>query len=978
MSRWNILKRLYFIVLLFVVPSSYVCAQHKGINFQAVFKKPDGTFPTVSGVTATVQFLDPVSRCVLREEEHHGKNLSNGYLHLVIGDASALLPNGKKPSPVLSLAESMNNRVVRTGLTCVDVHNNIIATNQTYSPTNLDHRILRVRVNIQGEDVAADFNMRAVGFAVNTEMLNSKTDSDFINIKSSKGVTQDHIESIFEQFTKLNAILGKTNSSGNSLDVNITGNAATATTATTLTGGVNVLLPAQASQGGKYLSTNGTDSSWSTVASSAGTITELNPGTGLTGGGDTGAVTINLNNLATEGTYTKVITDAQGRVVNGSTLGASDIPSLDASKITTGTFSGTRVTGLGIEKLINSSGKYFNYKPNNVACAGGETLKYDSALNSGSGGWKCATDHVGILPSDSDYAAKGLVKFNTDPATSGVNITSGVATVNAGTTANSIVKLDALGKLPAIDGSQLINLLAPSSFTGSLAGDVTGTQGATVVGKIKGQTVTATATLAGQVLKYAGSNNWIPGFVTMEDLRTSATGTNSFAGSCGANQTLTFNSVGDVMSCQSISITKSQVSDFPTLSVVATSGSYNDLSGKPTIPATQVNSDWNAVSGTAQILNKPTLGTLAAKNIVTTADLAIGAVTSVKIVDNSVTDAKIQGMDSIKLTGTIAVDLLPVAGVDEEGIVNQLAQSFSGAKTFLNSLITEGTVSVADLVTANGGVSTTTLSASSLGQFDRLKLANSSSSCDVSIEGSLRYNTTKKKMEFCNGNSWIVLNVGDPCFVGSPSPGTVCHSGAIFLGVLSPGSTTGTGTNKYMTTPGGCGEIPAGQIGGGTGPAAWPSTDFTPTCSGTDSLTKYWNDGTSNYYDFPNLTNYTATDGTGYGATNTDNKYGSQNAVEIVANTEAGQGGYHAAARYCDKLVYGGYNDWYLPNRYELNLFYTHKASIPGLDLTDQNWYWSSTEGSIGVTSWRQRFSDGYQIPSVKIVDLRVRCVRRF
>lgn len=47
------------------------------------------------------------------------------------------------------------------------------------------------------------------------------------------------------------------------------------------------------------------------------------------------------------------------------------------------------------------------------------------------------------------------------------------------------------------------------------------------------------------------------------------------------------------------------------LATVATSGSYNDLSNKPTIPAAQVNSDWNATSGKAQILNKPTLATVA-------------------------------------------------------------------------------------------------------------------------------------------------------------------------------------------------------------------------------------------------------------------------------------------------------------------------------------------------------------------------------
>ena len=47
--------------------------------------------------------------------------------------------------------------------------------------------------------------------------------------------------------------------------------------------------------------------------------------------------------------------------------------------------------------------------------------------------------------------------------------------------------------------------------------------------------------------------------------------------------------------------------DKVTLSAVATSGSYNDLKDKPTIPSEQVNADWNATSGKAQILNKPTI-----------------------------------------------------------------------------------------------------------------------------------------------------------------------------------------------------------------------------------------------------------------------------------------------------------------------------------------------------------------------------------
>ena len=54
-----------------------------------------------------------------------------------------------------------------------------------------------------------------------------------------------------------------------------------------------------------------------------------------------------------------------------------------------------------------------------------------------------------------------------------------------------------------------------------------------------------------------------------------------------------------------------QILNKPSLAAVATSGSYNDLSNKPTIPAAQVNSDWDSTSGVSQILNKPTLATVA-------------------------------------------------------------------------------------------------------------------------------------------------------------------------------------------------------------------------------------------------------------------------------------------------------------------------------------------------------------------------------
>lgn len=53
----------------------------------------------------------------------------------------------------------------------------------------------------------------------------------------------------------------------------------------------------------------------------------------------------------TGGTYTKVITNAQGQVTSGDNLVASDIPALDAAKITTGTFDVARIPALDAAKV---------------------------------------------------------------------------------------------------------------------------------------------------------------------------------------------------------------------------------------------------------------------------------------------------------------------------------------------------------------------------------------------------------------------------------------------------------------------------------------------------------------------------------------------------------------------------------------------------------------------------------------------------
>ncbi|QLY24842.1 hypothetical protein HW988_15620 [Bdellovibrio sp. KM01] len=142
-----------------------------------------------------------------------------------------------------------------------------------------------------------------------------------------------------------------------------------------------------------------------------------------------------------------------------------------------------------------------------TGAANGKVLKYSS------GTLVFADDDTGSTVVDSSYSAKGIVQFNTNAATSGMTVVAGVATVNTGTGANQIVKLDGTGKLPAVDGSQLTGVVASSAttagsatnFSGSLVGDVSGTQGATSVDKIKGAAVDTTGIATGKILKYDGT-----------------------------------------------------------------------------------------------------------------------------------------------------------------------------------------------------------------------------------------------------------------------------------------------------------------------------------------------------------------------------------------------------------------------------------------------------------------------------------------
>lgn len=105
------------------------------------------------------------------------------------------------------------------------------------------------------------------------------------------------------------------------------------------------------------------------------------------------------------------------------------------------------------------------------------------------------------------------------------------------------------------------------------------------------------------------------------------------------------------------------------LATVATTGDYNDLSNLPSIPSAQVNSDWNATSGVAEILNKPSIPSIAGL-VPDTRNLTINGTTYDLSADRSWT---IAGGGAIAV-GTTAVTSGTVGRVLFEGTGNVVQQ----------------------------------------------------------------------------------------------------------------------------------------------------------------------------------------------------------------------------------------------------------------------------------------------------------------
>ena len=105
---------------------------------------------------------------------------------------------------------------------------------------------------------------------------------------------------------------------------------------------------------------------------------------------------------------------------------------------------------------------------------------------------------------------------------------------------------------------------------------------------------------------------------------------------------------------------------------------------------------------------------------------------------------------------------------------------------------------------------------------------------------------------------------------------------------------------------------------------------------------------------------------------------GNQNTADILAGCSET----NIAAYICDTLTLGGYNDWFLPSKDELNKLYENIGQGNALGLGNvggfaSGYYWSSTENG-GYYAWDQSFYGGLQDYTFKSDYGYVRAVRAF
>lgn len=512
------MNKLILLSLFLLSKTLYADAPPGVFSYQGKIYKSNGLDPVnSSSVTITIQIYAPDGACLLFQETHmRNMSSSNGNFSLNIGHGTNANVSG------LTLMQAFDNSTAKTG-----------SAGCSYTPTSGDSRRLRFSYDdgVEALTMSTDQLLQSVPYAWSAYSLAGLTKDKFLQVSSVS--TQFKVDQVFTRHADLMDLLnGSAAAYAKSSDLPMSagvlnlssGGVRVANVPSSNDSAVNknysdsklggMTLDLTGVSNGQTISWNAAQSKWQVSPLTAGTVTSVTAGTGLSGGAITSSGTISMPNVGTVGTYTKVTTDAQGRVASGTSLTSADIP--NPAGDVSGTHSATQV--IKIRGVMVST----------TAPSNNQVLKYNSASTQ----WEPSADtsNAGTVTSVSVSSPLAVVNASTTPAlsfqdgmyagqvlrwsgsawvygfpniadlrnsaatyqfpttTCGSSKTlsytaisdtyscvdiaisntqvSGLGTaaaLNVGTAANRVVQLDASARLPAVDGSQLLNLPIPFS-----------------------------------------------------------------------------------------------------------------------------------------------------------------------------------------------------------------------------------------------------------------------------------------------------------------------------------------------------------------------------------------------------------------------------------------------------------------------------------------------------------------------------------